>query len=154
MAGIKPYTNNYNELVDFLIGSLSKELKEQYPQTVVTRDLSDTLARAAEQIGNKFFIVIDEWDAPIRENPAVQNSYLEFLRSLFKNSGTTPKIFAAAYGNTESAAGKRADYEMLGVQTISMKNDFLTIYGDGVEKDENAGSFCLLTPLYNSATLM
>ena len=97
MAGIKPYTDSYKKLVDFLIGSLSKELKEQYPQTVVTRDLSDTLARAAEQIGNKFFIVIDEWDAPIRENPAVQSAYLEFLRSLFKNSGTTPKIFAAAY---------------------------------------------------------
>ena len=43
------------------------------------------------------------------------------------------------YGNAESAAGKKADYEMLGVRTISMKDDFLTIYGDGVEKNVNAG---------------
>ena len=38
------------------------------------------------------------------------------------------------YGNGESAAGKKADYESKGMQTISMKNDFLTIYGEGVEK--------------------
>ena len=37
---------------------------------------------------------------PIREakdDPLLQKSYLEFLRSLFKNSGTTSRIFAAAY---------------------------------------------------------
>lgn len=51
-------------------------------------------------IGIKFVIIIDEWDAPIREagdDPDAQWMYLEFLRSLFKNSGVTAKIFAAAY---------------------------------------------------------
>ena len=43
------------------------------------------------------------------------------------------------YGNAETAAEKKADYEKLGVQTISMREDFLTIYGDGVEKDVEAG---------------
>ena len=45
-------------------------------------------------------MIIDEWDAPIREardKPTIQKEYLEFLQSLFKNSGTTSKIFAAAY---------------------------------------------------------
>ena len=42
-------------------------------------------------------MIIDEWDAPIRENPFVQQEYLEFLRTLFKSSQTTAKIFAAAY---------------------------------------------------------
>ena len=45
-------------------------------------------------------MIIDEWDAPIRENGGkaeIQREYLLFLRSLFKNSGTTDKIFAAVY---------------------------------------------------------
>lgn len=45
-------------------------------------------------------MIIDEWDAPIREageNWKVQWTYLEFLRSLFKNSSVTSKVFAAAY---------------------------------------------------------
>ena len=97
MTGIKPYTDKYKRLVTFLIDQLSKELKEQYPQVEITADLSDTLAKATEKTGNKFIILIDEWDAPIRENESVQEDYLEFLRSLFKNSATTSKIFAAAY---------------------------------------------------------
>ena len=42
-------------------------------------------------------MIIDEWDAPIRETPEIQKEYLRFLRMLFKSSGTTDKIFAAAY---------------------------------------------------------
>ncbi|MBR1707862.1 MAG: haloacid dehalogenase-like hydrolase [Clostridia bacterium] len=38
------------------------------------------------------------------------------------------------YGNAESAAKKKADYEAQGIGTISMRDDFLTIYGDGVAK--------------------
>lgn len=42
-------------------------------------------------------MIIDEWDAPIRETHRFQKAYLEFLRTLFKSSGTTDQIFAAAY---------------------------------------------------------
>lgn len=42
-------------------------------------------------------MIIDEWDAPIREMPKVQKEYLQFLRTLFKGSGTTDRIFAAVY---------------------------------------------------------
>ncbi len=45
-------------------------------------------------------MIIDEWDAPIREfksNWQTKQDYLESLRMLFKNSGTTSRIFAAAY---------------------------------------------------------
>ena len=97
MTGIKPYTDNYRTLVPFLIRSLSEEIKQQYPSVIEKEDLSSTLVDAVEKAGSKFIIIIDEWDAPIRENPIIQTEYLEFLRSLFKNSGTTSKIFAAAY---------------------------------------------------------
>ena len=97
MTGIKPYTDNFQTLVPFLIRSLTDEIKQQYPSVIEKEDLSSTLVDTVEKAANKFLIIIDEWDAPIRENPVIQTEYLEFLRSLFKNSGTTSKIFAAAY---------------------------------------------------------
>ena len=97
MTGIKPYTQKYKTLVPFLIKIISEEIQKQYSQVNIREDLSSTLVDTVETTGNKFIIIIDEWDAPIRENPAIQEDYLEFLRSLFKNSGTTSRIFAAAY---------------------------------------------------------
>lgn len=38
------------------------------------------------------------------------------------------------YGNAESAAKAKAEYEAAGISVISMKDDFATIYGPGVEK--------------------
>ena len=39
------------------------------------------------------------------------------------------------YGNPDDAAAKKASYEEMGIGTISMRDDFSTIYGDGVTKD-------------------
>ena len=71
--------------------------KESQRSVTEKEDFSSTLIEATIEARNKFIIIIDEWDAPIRENPGVEKEYLEFLRSLFKNSGTTSRIFAAAY---------------------------------------------------------
>ena len=38
------------------------------------------------------------------------------------------------YGDAASAAEKRADWEKSGFTVFSMRDDFATIYGDGVEK--------------------
>ena len=40
------------------------------------------------------------------------------------------------YGNAESAAEKKSSYESMGIGVISMRDDFATIFGDGVEKAE------------------
>ena len=45
---------------------------------------------------------------------------------------------AREWGDSESARAKIADYNALGIGTISMRDDFATIYGDGVEKDASA----------------
>ena len=45
---------------------------------------------------------------------------------------------AREWGDTEGARAKIAGYEKLGIGTISMRDDFATIYGDGVEKDASA----------------
>ena len=122
MTGIKPYTGNYKNLVPFLIRNLTEEIVTQYPMVNAKEDLSSTLVNTVENTGNKIVIIIDEWDAPIRENPCVQGEYLEFLRSIFKNSGTTSRIFAAAYmtgilpikkDGSQSAISDFEEYSML-----------------------------------------
>lgn len=97
MTYIKLFTDHYRTLAAYLSGKLTEELKAAYPDLAVSNELPTTLIRASELTGNKFIMIIDEWDAPIRENPSVQQEYLEFLRTLFKSSQTTAKIFAAAY---------------------------------------------------------
>ena len=88
------------EVVPYIQRNVIRELTEQYPGLKCAEGFAATLANGAELAGNKFIMIIDEWDAPIREaqgRPGLQRKYLEFLRSLFKNSGMTDKIFAAAY---------------------------------------------------------
>lgn len=67
------------------------------PELTWDESFSTTLINAAQFLESKFVMIIDEWDAPLREAPEIQREYLEFLRTLFKSSGTTDRIFAAAY---------------------------------------------------------
>ena len=88
------------EVVPYIQRNVIRELTEQYPDMKRAEGFAATMANAAKAAGNKLVMIIDEWDAPIREaqgRPGLQRKYLEFLRSLFKNSGMTSKIFAAVY---------------------------------------------------------
>ncbi|WP_295094451.1 AAA family ATPase [Ruminococcus sp.] len=100
MTGIKPYCNDYKAIRSFLVSKLTAELKAKYPDAVVDDDFPSTLINVYSISNTKFIFIIDEWDAPIREaqdNPVIQEQYLEFLRSIFKNSGVTDRVIAAAY---------------------------------------------------------
>ena len=86
--------------VSYIIRNVTEELVQAYPKLNVKEAFFDTLADAAALTGNKFIMIVDEWDVPIREaigRPEIQKEYLFFLRALFKNSVVTDKIFAAAY---------------------------------------------------------
>ncbi|MGX8686961.1 MAG: AAA family ATPase [bacterium] len=83
--------------VPFLRENLTSELLSEYPGIAAGNTLDQTLISAVEYTGNRFIMIIDEWDAPIRETPDRQEEYLRFLRMLFKGSGTTDRIFAAVY---------------------------------------------------------
>lgn len=86
------------EIVSYVKQKLTEELLETYPSLIVDPEsFTATLLRATELNNNKFIAIIDEWDAPIRELPTQQQEYLKFLRTLFKNSAATDKIFAAVY---------------------------------------------------------
>lgn len=110
-------------MVSFIRRKLTEELVSEYPALQADEEsLSATLVRAAELAGNKFIMIMDEWDAPIRETPEIQEEYLAFLRSLFKSSGTTDRIFAAVYitgilpikkDGSESAISDFWEYTML-----------------------------------------
>ena len=97
MTYVKAFTDGFRNLVPYLSKKITEELAAAYPGLTVCDELPATLINAAELNSSKFIMIIDEWDAPIRENPKFERTYLEFLRMLFKSSGTTAKIFAAAY---------------------------------------------------------
>ena len=85
-----------DRLVPHIEESILAELKEYYPDEIPAAGLSlaETLAAIHKASGRKFIIIIDEWDALIRdeaENVLIQKSYIDFLRSLFK--GTHPTEF-------------------------------------------------------------
>ena len=53
-----------NKVVQFITKSVLDELREIYPECLVLQDgsLSDALSRVKNQTGQKFVIIIDEWD--------------------------------------------------------------------------------------------
>ena len=87
-------------ITSYVKRNITEEVLDIYSEVKEAEALFDTLANLVIYTGNKIIMIIDEWDAPIRENGGnteIQREYLLFLRSLFKNSGTTDKIFAAVY---------------------------------------------------------
>ena len=95
---------------------------DQLPPEVST--VPDALSRIKEATGQKFVIIIDEWDVLIRDKAAdqkIQDEYIGFLRGLFK--GTEPtKYIQLAYltgilpvkkEKTQSALNNFKDYSML-----------------------------------------
>lgn len=84
-------------LIQFIKDNVENEILSAGPDIHKGSTFDETLINAVEYTGKKFIAVIDEWDAPIRTAPGILKEYLGFLRMLFKSSGTTPKIFAAAY---------------------------------------------------------
>ena len=83
-------------VVDFITDNVLKELKEYYPDELKgeMNSLPNALSCIYAATGKKFIVVIDEWDALIRDeaqNQSVQEKYINFLRSMFK--GTEPTKF-------------------------------------------------------------
>ena len=122
MTGIKPYCDHYRRISSFLSDAITAELKASYPQLEEGTGFCETLLNAVQAAGTKFVMIIDEWDSPIRETPENERAYLEFLRSLFKNSGVTARTFAAVYmtgilpikkDGSQSAISDFEEYTML-----------------------------------------
>ena len=113
------------------------ELKEAFPEVKYkdNSDLMDVLSSVHHDTGEKFFFIIDEWDAICREfperrrmkgdpevvTPTVLDEYVMLLRRLFKTQNSD-RVFAGAYltgilaikkYNTESALNNFCEYSMI-----------------------------------------
>lgn len=87
-------------------------------------DLMDILYRISDSTGERFIMIIDEWDAILRETGTdehVTTAFVDLLRRLFKGSGSNI-VFAGAYltgilpikkYNTESALNNFNEYSMI-----------------------------------------
>ena len=117
---------NSNKIVSFLSDSVISELRDIYPDILPLGELSlpDSLSRIKDKTGQKFIIIIDEWDVLIRDeatNYYIQNEYINFLRGMFK--GTEPtKYVQLAYltgilpikkEKTQSAVNNLEEFTML-----------------------------------------
>ena len=89
-----------DKLLDDLQDSIRAEFPEQFPD--ITFNESDTVGKcilkAYSQKGEKFVIIIDEYDVLVRESVSEKlfDQYLSFLNGLFKSNTLRPAI-ALAY---------------------------------------------------------
>lgn len=83
-------------VVSYIEKSVIAELKEKYPDIISeeTVSLPEAMSEIYTVTGNKFIVIIDEWDILIRDeanNRDEQDNYINFLRGMFK--GTEPTRF-------------------------------------------------------------
>ena len=95
-------TSSLDEIVKSIQMSVIEELREVYPSYIKEREevLADALFAVSHRTGNKFIVIIDEWDALFREakdNEKLQKEYVQLLRGLFKGGPSTDETVAAAY---------------------------------------------------------
>lgn len=104
--------------------ALKKELLEAYPDAS-GESTGALLSSVSRLYGDRFFFVIDEWDALFRDAATdyqVQDEYMNFLREIFKNGNVTADAIAGAYmtgilpikkDGSESAISDFSEYTML-----------------------------------------
>ena len=124
--------DNVDNVVAFITKSVQAELREIYPGVLPEEEisLSESLSRIKNIVGQKFIIIIDEWDVLIRDeaaNKKVQEKYINFLRAMFK--GTEPtKYIQLAYltgilpikkEKTQSALNNFDEFTMLSASNLA-----------------------------------
>lgn len=117
--------------------TMTKEVKKNFPDVDFEddADLMECLLTIYNQTGERFYFIIDEWDAICREfpgrrkfketpdnvEPTEMDEYVMFLRNMFKSQGTD-EVFVGAYltgilpmikFNTESALNNFDEYSMV-----------------------------------------
>lgn len=118
-------TKDIKNVVSVLHSEVIKELSEAYPEVEKQDTFPRMLLSVAEATGNKFIIIIDEWDALFREaknDTKLHEEYISLLRGLFRSGILTDKMIEGAYmtgilpikkyGN-QSAVSDFREYTML-----------------------------------------
>ncbi len=113
-------------IVSYVTEKTITELKEYYPNILpeTLNSLPEALSRINNATGKRFIVIIDEWDVLIRDaahNVKALNSYINFLRGMFKGSEPTKYIQLAYLTGilpikkevTQSALNNFKQYSML-----------------------------------------
>lgn len=90
---------DYQNIIKDIRTAVITEIKDVYPN-VDGNTLGELLVKTVEATGDKFFFVIDEWDALFREykeKTDIQEEYIDFLREIFKNGNVTDRAIAGAF---------------------------------------------------------
>ena len=87
--------------VTYINDHLISELREAYPDIPLehVKTTYGALSRINNAAGERFIVIIDEWDVLIRDesaNEKIQEEYINFLRGMFKGSEPT-KFIQLAY---------------------------------------------------------
>jgi len=112
------------DLISFMQKAVTDEFKEQYSDIEFeSNSISSCILQVYKQLGEKFVIIIDEYDVLIREQVPQKlfDSYLSLLNALFKGTTIRPAI-ALAYitgiipivrDKVQSKLNEFAEYTML-----------------------------------------
>jgi len=151
---------------------ISNDVKAAFPDVTYdeSMDLMDVLSAVHQATDEKFFFIIDEWDAiyrefPVRNKmkddpdtiaPTILDEYVMLLRRLFKTQDSD-EVFAGAYltgilpikkYNTESALNNFREYSMINPGRIA---DCLGFTHGNVEKlcREHDLDLCMMEQWYD-----
>lgn len=126
MRSIAKSDNNTAEVVSYMQTEVIKELREEFPDILDENErvLSRALGTVFQKTGERFIVIIDEWDCLFREeknNEEIQDKYVNFLRGMFKGGSADAFIKLAyitgilpikKYG-TQSALNNFREYTMV-----------------------------------------
>ncbi|MCQ2095420.1 MAG: AAA family ATPase [Bacteroidaceae bacterium] len=90
-----------NGIIKNMQNRVAADIKKEYPHIDFSScsDLMDVILEVNANTGEKFIMIIDEWDDMCRElskNPGLMTQYVNLLRRLFKR-GNTAAAFAGVY---------------------------------------------------------
>jgi hypothetical protein len=111
-------------IIDEIKKKLLSDIQSAYPNVSIDDgyDLMDFLTKVVEATGQHFILIMDEWDAILREfeDNSIKDSYVDLLRRMFKDKFS--EVFAAVYMtgilpikkyNTQSALNNFIEYSMV-----------------------------------------
>ena len=114
------------DIVEEMQTAILQDIRAAYPSIPIDKkdDVMEMLIRIALTTGERFFLIIDEWDAICREFPSespIMKQYVDWLRRMFKDTSAN-NVFADVYMTgilpikkykTQSALNNFTEYSMV-----------------------------------------
>ena len=100
LQGFFSKTKDKSQVIDKLQADVVDELREQLPSAIIPANavIADAICVINKALGEKFVIIIDEYDVLIRDKSvptSLCDEYIEFLNALFKSNATQEAISLA-----------------------------------------------------------